>query len=253
MQAAVVAQGYPAPPVLASGAGPRANGWYFVMPRAAGAPPLSAASAGALVRAVPSLALHLPALLADLAVRLHQLDPAPLRDALHAQTGMAGRCRRPRRRPRDCRRPHGRHRPRHDDPHDARRTATTRTWRSRLSRRLPSPQRHRRPRRRDRGRLDRGTTRTTRIRCSRSLRCCSPIHRSRSDPRSRARCVWRDNGSPTVSSPDTDVARELPDGTYPADELSWYTQLHAARILIDATNTTMPRTAILRDAHRSGE
>ena len=121
------------------------------------APPLSAASAGALVRAVPSLAPHLPTLLADLAVQLHQLDPAPLRDALHAQpewpvdvddlvadlataaarlddTDLATH-----------------------DPHDARRTATTRTWRSRLSRRLPSPQRHRRPSRRDRRRLDRGT------------------------------------------------------------------------------------------------
>ena len=87
VQAAVVTQGYPAPPVLSSGAGPRADGWYFVMPRAAGAPPLSAASAHALVRAVPSLALHLPALLADLLVQLHQLDPAPLRDALrtHAE------------------------------------------------------------------------------------------------------------------------------------------------------------------------
>src|SRR4051794_12973996 len=54
VQAAVVAQGYPAPPVLASGMGPRGDSWYFVMPRAEGAPPLSAASAGALVRAVPS-------------------------------------------------------------------------------------------------------------------------------------------------------------------------------------------------------
>ena len=85
VQAAVVAQGYLSPPVLASGAGPRADGWYFVMPRAVGAPPLSAASAGAVVRAVPSLALHLPTLLADLLVQLHQLDPAPLRDALCAR------------------------------------------------------------------------------------------------------------------------------------------------------------------------
>ena len=41
--------------------------------------------AGALVRAVPSLTLHLPALLAELLVQLHQLDPAPLRDALRAR------------------------------------------------------------------------------------------------------------------------------------------------------------------------
>jgi aminoglycoside phosphotransferase (APT) family kinase protein len=88
VQAAVVAQGYPAPPVLAGGAGPRAaDSWYFVMPCAEGAPPLSAVQAGALVRAVPSLARRLPGLLADLAVRLHQLDPAPLRDALTSRPG----------------------------------------------------------------------------------------------------------------------------------------------------------------------
>lgn len=85
VQAAVVTQGYPAPTVLASGVGPRANGWYFVMPRAIGTPPLSAASPGALARAVPSLARHLPALLAELALQLHQLDPAPLRVALRAR------------------------------------------------------------------------------------------------------------------------------------------------------------------------
>jgi aminoglycoside phosphotransferase (APT) family kinase protein len=87
VQAAVAERGYPAPPILARGLGPRADGCYFVMPRIEGAPPLSAAAASALVRAVPSLALHLPGLLADLAVRLHHLDPASLRQELTARPG----------------------------------------------------------------------------------------------------------------------------------------------------------------------
>jgi aminoglycoside phosphotransferase (APT) family kinase protein len=88
VQSAVSEAGYPAPPVLACGAGPQhADSCYFVMPRVQGAPPLSAVTTSALVRSVPSLALRLPNLLADLAIRLHQLDPAPLRDALAAQTG----------------------------------------------------------------------------------------------------------------------------------------------------------------------
>jgi aminoglycoside phosphotransferase (APT) family kinase protein len=88
VQAAVSAQGYPAPAVLARGAGPqRADGCYFVMPKVDGAPPLSAATPAALIRAVPSLALRLPGLLADLAVRLHRLDAAPLHKELQPHPG----------------------------------------------------------------------------------------------------------------------------------------------------------------------
>jgi aminoglycoside phosphotransferase (APT) family kinase protein len=88
VQSAVSERGYPAPTVLAYGAGPqRADGCYFVMPRVEGAPPLSAVTPSALIRSVPSLALRLPNLLAELAVRLHQLDPAPLRTALASQAG----------------------------------------------------------------------------------------------------------------------------------------------------------------------
>lgn len=88
VQTTVSEQGYPAPPVLVHGTGPaRSEGSYFVMPRIEGAPPLSAATTGALLRSVPSLALRLPNLLADLAVRLHRLDPGPLRVALTARAG----------------------------------------------------------------------------------------------------------------------------------------------------------------------
>ena len=87
VQAAVAGQGYPAPPVLARGSGPRTGGFYFVMPKADGSPPLAAAKSSALLRSVPSLALRLPKLLADLAARLHRLDPAPLRDALTSRPG----------------------------------------------------------------------------------------------------------------------------------------------------------------------
>ena len=88
VQAAVADQGYPAPQVLVRGTGPRnADGCYFVMPRVDGAPPLAAVNAAALARSVPSLALRLPGMLAELAVRLHSLDPAPLRAALAAEPG----------------------------------------------------------------------------------------------------------------------------------------------------------------------
>jgi len=88
VQGAVADQGYPAPSVLASGIGPQnPDGCYFVMPKVEGAPPLAAASPGALARSVPSLAVRLPGLLAGLAVRLHRLDPAPLRAAMQSQPG----------------------------------------------------------------------------------------------------------------------------------------------------------------------
>jgi aminoglycoside phosphotransferase (APT) family kinase protein len=88
VQAAVADQGYPAPQVLVHGTGPRnEDGCYFVMPRVDGAPPLAAVNAAALIRSVPSLALRLPTTLAELAARLHSLDPAPLRAALAAEPG----------------------------------------------------------------------------------------------------------------------------------------------------------------------
>jgi aminoglycoside phosphotransferase (APT) family kinase protein len=86
VQAAVAQQGFPAPPVLANGPGPQGDGWYFVMPKVEGSPPLSAATPAALIRAVPALALRLPNLLADLAVRLHELDPEPVAKELQSRT-----------------------------------------------------------------------------------------------------------------------------------------------------------------------
>jgi aminoglycoside phosphotransferase (APT) family kinase protein len=85
VQAAVARQGFPVPPVLASGPGPGADGWYFVMPKIEGAPPLSAPTPAALIRAVPALALRLPNLLADLSVRLHGLDFRRLEQELRSR------------------------------------------------------------------------------------------------------------------------------------------------------------------------
>jgi aminoglycoside phosphotransferase (APT) family kinase protein len=86
VQGAVAAAGYPAPPVLAGGAGPRVqDGSYMVMPRVAGAPPLGNVDAKALVQALPFLVRRLPRLLASLATHLHRLDPGPLRSQLTAR------------------------------------------------------------------------------------------------------------------------------------------------------------------------
>jgi aminoglycoside phosphotransferase (APT) family kinase protein len=85
IQAALAEQGFPVPPVLASGPGPGADGWYFVMPKIKGTPPLTAATPAALIRAVPALALRLPNLLADLSVRLHGLDFRRLEQELQSR------------------------------------------------------------------------------------------------------------------------------------------------------------------------
>src|SRR5262245_18483252 len=85
VQAEVAGQGFPVPPVLASGPGPGPDGWYFVMPKVQGTPPLSAPTPAALVRAVPALALRLPNLLADLSVRLHGLDFRRLKQELRSR------------------------------------------------------------------------------------------------------------------------------------------------------------------------
>lgn len=86
VQATVAVAGYPAPAVLAAGAGPRVqDGSYMVMPRIAGAPPLGDVDAKALVQGLPFLVRRLPRLLASLATQLHQLDPGPLRSQLTAK------------------------------------------------------------------------------------------------------------------------------------------------------------------------
>lgn len=71
LQNAVAAQGYPAPRALhVSKDGGLLARPYLVMPRAAGAP---------LIKASP---LRMAAMLADTHARLHDLDPAPVRQAL---------------------------------------------------------------------------------------------------------------------------------------------------------------------------
>jgi aminoglycoside phosphotransferase (APT) family kinase protein len=87
VQSAVVAQGYPAPPILLQGVGPGpADGCYLVMPRVDGEPPLSGIDLAGVLRAVPTLA-RLPNLLAELAVQLHRLDPQPLQRELTTRPG----------------------------------------------------------------------------------------------------------------------------------------------------------------------
>jgi aminoglycoside phosphotransferase (APT) family kinase protein len=90
-QAEVAAQGFPTPEVLASGGPDDGLGRAFmVMKHADGAPPLAGLNGGfRLVREVPSLARGLPGTLADVLVRLHQLDPDPVRQRLVA-TGASG-------------------------------------------------------------------------------------------------------------------------------------------------------------------
>ena len=86
VQGAVAAAGFPAPPVLAAGSGPRLqDGSYMVMPRVAGAPPLADVDAKALVQGLPFLVRRLPRLLASLSTQLHLLDPSALRSQLTAR------------------------------------------------------------------------------------------------------------------------------------------------------------------------
>jgi aminoglycoside phosphotransferase (APT) family kinase protein len=85
-QAEVAALGFPTPVVLASGGPDDGLGRAFmVMEHADGAPPLAGLDGGfGIVRQVPSLARRLPATLAGVLGRLHQLDPEPVRRRLAA-------------------------------------------------------------------------------------------------------------------------------------------------------------------------
>jgi aminoglycoside phosphotransferase (APT) family kinase protein len=86
-QAEVAAQGFATPAVLASGGPDDGLGRAFmVMEHAAGAPPLAGLDRGlGIVREVPGLARRLPGTLADVLVRLHRLDPEPVRRRLLAE------------------------------------------------------------------------------------------------------------------------------------------------------------------------
>jgi aminoglycoside phosphotransferase (APT) family kinase protein len=87
IQAGVAAQGYPAPAVrfVADADNPLGRA-FMVMERAPGSPMLGGLSVGAILAQLPWLLRHLPMLLADATVRLHALDPEPIRAQLAAAT-----------------------------------------------------------------------------------------------------------------------------------------------------------------------
>ena len=81
VQRAVAATGFPSPAVLLAGYDESLGGAFMVMPFAAGKSPLSGLGRGSLLR-VPRLLRQLPVQLAEIAVRLHRVDPAPVAAAL---------------------------------------------------------------------------------------------------------------------------------------------------------------------------
>ena len=81
VQRAVAASGFPTPAVLLDGYDDSLGGAFTVMPFAAGRSPLSGLGPRSLLH-VPQLLRQLPVQLADVAVRLHRVDPAPVAAAL---------------------------------------------------------------------------------------------------------------------------------------------------------------------------
>ena len=85
-QRAVAAQGYPTPRVLAAGSAADgiAGQGYIVMEHAPGRPLLPGLTGVRSLVQIPALARRLPETLADVLVRLHRLDPAPVAHDLEA-------------------------------------------------------------------------------------------------------------------------------------------------------------------------
>jgi len=87
IQEAVAAQGYPTPAVhLAGGPDDGLGQAFMIMDLAPGRPMLTGLSGVGAVAALPRLARQLPEVLADSLIRLHRLDPTPVRGRL-ASTG----------------------------------------------------------------------------------------------------------------------------------------------------------------------
>ncbi|HKA13138.1 MAG TPA: phosphotransferase [Candidatus Dormibacteraeota bacterium] len=85
VQSGVVAQGFPAPAVRFTADADNAIGRAFmVMELAPGTPLLGGLSATSILAHLPQLARRLPVVLADAAVRLHSIDPAPVSRQLDA-------------------------------------------------------------------------------------------------------------------------------------------------------------------------
>lgn len=82
VQRAIAAAGFPTPRVWLSGPDEARDGWWSIMDFVAGVPLLAGLDGAAALRRAPSLLRTLPVQLADAATRLHQLDTAPVTDAV---------------------------------------------------------------------------------------------------------------------------------------------------------------------------
>ena len=88
IQEVVAIQGYPTPAVhLAGGPDDGLGQAFMIMDLAAGDPMLARLSGVGAVAALPRLALRLPEVLAESLVRLHRLDPQPVRERLCSSGG----------------------------------------------------------------------------------------------------------------------------------------------------------------------
>jgi aminoglycoside phosphotransferase (APT) family kinase protein len=88
VQAGVVAQGFPAPPIrLAGGPDDGLGRAYMVMDFATGRPPLAGLEGRAFLADLPRIVIKLPDLLARVSAQLHALDPGPVRASLESVSG----------------------------------------------------------------------------------------------------------------------------------------------------------------------
>jgi len=90
VQRAVAEAGFPTPPVLHDGFDEALGGAFMIMPFATGRPPMAGLGPGSLL-SVPRLLRRLPVQLAEVALKLHAIDPEPIGAALRkADLGAAG-------------------------------------------------------------------------------------------------------------------------------------------------------------------
>lgn len=82
VQQTVAAQGFRTPQVLLAGVDDELGGPFIVMPLVAGKPLLGGLALGPSLLRLPGILRRLPVQLADAALELHALDPAPLEAAL---------------------------------------------------------------------------------------------------------------------------------------------------------------------------
>lgn len=88
VQRAVAEAGFPTPPVLHDGYDEALGGAFMIMPFATGRPPMAGLGPGSLL-SVPRLFRRLPVQLAEVALKLHQIDAEPIGEALR-EAGLGG-------------------------------------------------------------------------------------------------------------------------------------------------------------------